>query len=71
MRTAFATLVFAGVAVANPMPQAVTSAIAPSGTPPAGCYPNYDGMFVIGPVNVSSSESDKRDVDLEEVSFLF
>ena len=73
MRTPFATLVFAGLAVANPVanpiPQAVTQAIAPSGTPPADCYPNYSGTFVIGPVNVSSSGSDKRDLD--EVQFSY
>ena len=89
MRAAFATIVFAGLAVgppagppttqpggptqsapgrtpvANPIPQAVTQAIAPSGTPPAGCYPNYQGTFEIGPINVTSggSGSDKRDLD--------
>ena len=60
-RSAFATLALAGLAVANPAPQAVTSAIAPSSSPPAGCYENYDGTFLIGPVNVSSSS--KRDVE--------
>lgn len=61
MRAAFATLALAGLAAATPAPQAVTSAIAPSSSPPAGCYENYDGTFLIGPVNVSSSS--KRDVE--------
>ena len=41
------------------VPQAVTSVIAPPGSSP-GCYPNYDGTFVFGPVNVSTN---KRDLD--------
>lgn len=65
MRAAFATLAFIGFAIANPAPQAVTSAIAPSQSPPAGCYEDYDGSFLIGPVNVSSST--KRDVGAFEI----
>ena len=61
MRAALATIALVGLAVANPAPQAVTSAIAPSQSPPAGCYENYNGQFLIGPVNVSSSS--KRDLD--------
>lgn len=63
MRAAFATLGFTALvaAIPNPVPQAVTSAIAPNQSPPPGCSPNYDGTFLIGPVNVSSSN--KRDLD--------
>ncbi len=61
MRAAFATLVFTALVAANPMPQAVTSAIAPNQSSPPGCSPNYDGTFEIGPVNISSST--KRSLD--------
>jgi hypothetical protein len=64
MRTAFATLVFTALVAANPVPAGVSSAIAPNQSPPPGCSPNYDGTFLIGPVNVSS---EKRDLD--EVCF--
>jgi hypothetical protein len=53
-----AILAIAARAVA--VPQGVTTAIAPTHSPPPGCSPNYDGSFVMGPVNVSTS---KRDLD--------
>lgn len=58
----FAVLALAGAALAAP--QAVTSAIAPQETAPAGCSPNYSGDFEISVVNVTSSS--KR--SLEAVS---
>jgi hypothetical protein len=64
MRTAFATLALAVLAAAEPIPQGVTSAIAPDEAPPAGCSENYDGRFQISAVNLTS---EKRDL-LEEVS---
>ena len=65
--TAFATLAFAAIAAAEPVPAGVSSAIAPHQSPPPGCSPNYDGTFLIYPVNVSLSG--KR--DLEDVSLQF
>lgn len=47
-------------------PGAVTSAVAPKSSPPPGCSENYDGVFEIGPINVTSSSS-KRSL-LEVVS---
>lgn len=41
-------------------PAAVTSAIAPKETTPAGCSTNYDGTFEIQVINVTSSKT-KRD----------
>ena len=61
-----ATLAMAAGVVA--VPQGVTSAIAPAQSPPPGCSPNYNGLFEIGPVNVSTSE---RDLDKVGRSFLW
>ena len=58
MRVAFVSLILAALCAA--VPQGVTSAIAPAQSPPPGCSPNYDGSFLIGPVNVSTS---KRSID--------
>lgn len=63
MRRTFALLSLAVSALGNPMPQGVTSAIAPSASAPAGCMPDYSGTFQITVVNVSSSSS-KRDLEL-------
>lgn len=60
MRSTFATLALAALAAANPLPQAVTSAISPKTTAPAGCSSSYSGTFEIQVVNVTSSS--KRDL---------
>jgi hypothetical protein len=65
MRYSLASLALAAVAfanpIANPVPQGVTSAIAPSGTAPSGCQSSYSGSFEIEVVNVTSSKT-KRDI---------
>lgn len=65
MHYSFAAVALAGLAVAKPMPQGVTSAISPSGSPAAGCSTSYSGSFEIQVVNVTSSS--KRDVAVEKV----
>jgi len=55
-----ALLAFAGAALASPMPQGVTSAIAPASSAPAGCSSSYSGSFEITIVNVTTSA--KRDL---------
>ncbi len=57
MRTTFTTFALAALALADPLPQGVTSAIAPSGTPPAECSENYNGVFQIAPVDSASKRS--------------
>ncbi|KAK5164202.1 uncharacterized protein LTR77_009896 [Saxophila tyrrhenica] len=57
MRFTLATLAFAVLAAADPIPQGVTSAIAPSGTPEAACSPNYNGVFEVIPVNSNTKRS--------------
>ncbi|KIX06002.1 uncharacterized protein Z518_03976 [Rhinocladiella mackenziei CBS 650.93] len=61
MQYTLALLALALAAVASPMPQAVTSAIAPSSPSPEGCLASHDGTFQITVVNVSTSAS-KRDL---------
>ncbi len=66
LRNTFALLALAvSTALASPMPDAVTSAIAPSSPAPSGCQTSLSGTFEITVVNVSSSAA-KR--DLEKVS---
>lgn len=60
MRAAAVAFAFAALAAAKP--QGVTSAIAPSSTPDAGCSPNYDGSFAIALVDVNTKRQ------LEKVS---
>jgi hypothetical protein len=48
--------------LASPMPQGVTSQIAPSSPAPEGCLPSWDGSFEITVVNVSSSAT-RRDLE--------
>lgn len=60
MRYFIAPVAFAALAAAKPMPQAVTSAVTPESTAPAGCSPDYDGEFSIQVVNVTSAA--KRNV---------
>ena len=62
MRYSIAPLALAALAAAKPMPQGVTSAIAPSASAPAGCSPDYSGSFQIQVVNVTSSASSKAKV---------
>ncbi|KAK3049019.1 hypothetical protein LTR09_009673 [Extremus antarcticus] len=65
MRTTFTTFALAALALADPLPQGVTSAIAPSGTPPAECSENYNGVFQIAPVDSASKRSLGKRQDLE------
>ena len=61
MRTTLSTLVglaLLALTTADPVPQGVTSAIVPSGTPPAACSPNYDGVFEISTENVNTRKRD-------------
>ncbi|KIX93425.1 uncharacterized protein Z520_10844 [Fonsecaea multimorphosa CBS 102226] len=60
MRTFALLTALAVSALASPLPQGVTSAIAPSSPAPEGCQPSYSGSFEITVVNVSSSA--KRDL---------
>lgn len=66
MQRTLALAALAAVAFASPMPQAVTSAISPESSAPAGCQTSWPGTFEITVVNVTSSS--KR--DLEKVSHL-
>ncbi|KAK0847806.1 hypothetical protein LTS02_014303 [Friedmanniomyces endolithicus] len=63
MQFTLATLALAALAAAKPMPGGVTSAIAPSASPPADCKASYPGSFSIQTVNVSSSAKVKRQAD--------
>ncbi|TKA83448.1 hypothetical protein B0A55_00355 [Friedmanniomyces simplex] len=63
MQFTLATLALAALAAAKPMPGGVTSAIAPSASPPADCKTSYSGSFSIQTVNVSSSAKVKRQAD--------
>lgn len=67
MRYTIASLALAALATAKPMPGGVTSAVAPSGSAPAGCQTSYSGSFEIEVVNASSSSKRsiaKRDITL-------
>lgn len=61
MRTTLAVLALAASSMAKPMPQAVTSAIAPEAPAPSGCSESHDGTFQISVINVTSSS--KRDLE--------
>lgn len=61
MKRMLALLALATSVLATPYPQAVTSAIAPSSAPPAGCETSHSGTFQITVVNVSTSAT-KRDL---------
>ncbi|KAK3075345.1 hypothetical protein LTR53_001414 [Teratosphaeriaceae sp. CCFEE 6253] len=63
MQYTLASLALAALAAAKPMPQGVTSAISPSGTPPADCSSSYSGSFSIQTVNVTTSSKVKRQAD--------
>jgi hypothetical protein len=56
----FALAAFASLALAAPQPQAVTSAIAPQGTAPAGCSASAPGAYEITVVKPSAPS--KRDL---------
>ena len=60
----FVVAALAAVALANPMPQAVTSAISPTGAAPASCTASLPGNYEITVVKPGAAA--KR--DLEEVS---
>lgn len=62
MRYSVAPLALAAFAAAKPMPAAVSSAVAPSASAPAGCSSSYSGTFEIQVVNVTSSSS-KRSIN--------
>ncbi|KXT06482.1 hypothetical protein AC578_6030 [Pseudocercospora eumusae] len=69
MRYSLAPVALAALAAANPMPQGVTSAIAPSTSAPAGCKPDYSGQFQIQVVNVTSTG--KRGVEKRQSGALY
>ncbi|EXJ95297.1 hypothetical protein A1O1_00417 [Capronia coronata CBS 617.96] len=63
MRRSLAAAALLSLASAvSALPQAVTSAIAPSSGTPEGCQTSHDGEFEITVVNVSSSTTSKRDL---------
>ncbi|OCL03386.1 hypothetical protein AOQ84DRAFT_227453 [Glonium stellatum] len=66
MKSTFILLAIAMAALAKPMPQGVTSAIAPSASAPSGCSSNYPGSFEITIVNVTSSK--KRDAEKRQAA---
>lgn len=66
MRNTFVSLALAAHVLATPMPQAVTSAVAPEAPVPSGCETSHEGTFQITVVNVSSSS--KRDVERRQLS---
>jgi len=57
MRSAFAVLALAAAAAASPMPQGVSSAVAPSSSAPAGCESSYDGIFQVTVVKAPSKRA--------------
>jgi len=61
MKGTFALLSLLGAALASPVPQGVTSAIAPEASAPAGCSSSAPSSFQITIVNVTSSAA-KRDL---------
>lgn len=66
MKGTFALLSLLGAALASPMPQGVTSAIAPSSSTPAGCSSSSSGSFQITVVNVTSSPT-KRGLERRQL----
>jgi len=68
MRYSLAPLALAALAVAKPVPGGVSSAVAPSSSPPAGCSTSYSGTFEIQVVNVTSSS--KRAVQKRDTALL-
>jgi len=57
MRATFASVAgLVAIAAANPMPQGVTSAIAPSASAPAGCVSTVDGTFEFQLVETTASK---------------
>ncbi|KAF2741202.1 hypothetical protein EJ04DRAFT_117191 [Polyplosphaeria fusca] len=66
MRNTLVSLALAATVLANPMPQAVSSAIAPEAPVPSGCSTSREGTFQITVVNVTSSA--KRDVEKRQLS---
>jgi len=64
MRTTLASLALVASALANPMPQAVTSVVAPDASPPSGCATSHEGTFQITVVNVSDSAT-KRSAEMK------
>jgi hypothetical protein len=67
MKPSFVALVLMGSALAKPMPQAVTSAIAPESPVPSGCSESTSGNFRLTVVNVTSS-SEKRAIEKRQQS---
>jgi len=62
MKGGLALLALVGAALAKPMPQGVTSSLAPSASAPAGCQASAPGPFQITVVNVTTSSS-KRGIE--------
>ena len=62
MQYSLSILALAATVFANPAPQGVTSAIAPSGSPPSICKPDYDGTFQVTVIKPAGAPS-KRDLE--------
>lgn len=60
MQCSIALLALAGAALANPVPQAVTAQITPTGAAPAGCQTDAPGTYNVLPVKPSGAL--KRDL---------
>jgi len=69
MKGTLGLLALVGAAFASPMPQGVTSAIAPSAPAPAGCASSYSGTFEITVINVTHAAA-KRDLEKRDALVL-
>jgi hypothetical protein len=68
MKATVAAIALVGSVLANPAPQAVTSAIAPVESTPSECSDSAPGEFLVTTVNVTSSS--KRDFGKRQASAL-
>ena len=55
MKFSMALLALAATYV-SAAPQAVTEVVKPSGTPPAGCYPNFKSKFEVSIFRIGGTE---------------
>lgn len=67
MKAFFVAMALMGSALANPMPQAVPSPVAPDSPAPSGCSESTDGTFQLTVVNVTDSPS-KRAMEKRQQS---
>lgn len=65
MKTSLTFLALAASALASPRPDAVSSAVSPSSSAPAGCQASVPGNFEVQIVNVTTTP--KRDTPFEKV----